>query len=149
MLSSVGLAKVAACTYGFRAPRFFGKPLLADRLATRLHYRLQALADAELPLVRTGGFSYVVLAQKVGIGRMTGSAMGAGPEPGHEKPGTPCRAPTSRSRIGHHSLNSSATSVLSSVNYEAIGAEWSRSSADMYQTSRVGHPGSVSFAGRK
>jgi ubiquinone/menaquinone biosynthesis C-methylase UbiE len=64
MLSSVGLAKVAACTYGFRAPRFFGRPLLPDRFATRFHYRLQALADAELPLVRTGGFTYVVLAQR-------------------------------------------------------------------------------------
>jgi ubiquinone/menaquinone biosynthesis C-methylase UbiE len=64
MLSSAGLAKVAACTYGFRAPRFFGRPLLPDRFATRLHYRLQALADAEVPLVRTGGFSYVVLAQR-------------------------------------------------------------------------------------
>jgi ubiquinone/menaquinone biosynthesis C-methylase UbiE len=64
MLSSVGLAKVAACTYGFRAPRFLGRPLLPDRFATRLHYRLQALADAQLPLVRTGGFSYVVLAQR-------------------------------------------------------------------------------------
>jgi ubiquinone/menaquinone biosynthesis C-methylase UbiE len=65
MLSSVGLGKVAACTYGFRAPRFFGWALLPDRFATRFHYRLQALADAQLPLVRTGGFSYVVLAQKV------------------------------------------------------------------------------------
>jgi ubiquinone/menaquinone biosynthesis C-methylase UbiE len=64
MLSSVGLAKVAACTYGFRAPRFFGRPVLPERFATRFHYRLQALADAEVPLVRTGGFSYVVLAQK-------------------------------------------------------------------------------------
>jgi ubiquinone/menaquinone biosynthesis C-methylase UbiE len=64
MLSSVGLGKVAACTYGFRAPRFFGRPLLPDRFVPRLHYRLQALADAEVPLVRTGGFSYVVLAQK-------------------------------------------------------------------------------------
>jgi ubiquinone/menaquinone biosynthesis C-methylase UbiE len=64
MLSSVGFAKVAACTYGFRAPRFFGRPLLSDRFATRFHHRMQALADAELPLVRTGGFSYVVLAQK-------------------------------------------------------------------------------------
>ena len=67
MLSSVGWAKVAACTYGFRAPRFFGRPLLRDRSATRLHYRLQALADAGVPLVRTGGFSCVVLAQRRGI----------------------------------------------------------------------------------
>jgi ubiquinone/menaquinone biosynthesis C-methylase UbiE len=64
MLSSVGLAKVVACTYGFRAPRFFGRPVLPERYATRFHSRLQALADAEVPLVRTGGFSYVVLAQK-------------------------------------------------------------------------------------
>jgi ubiquinone/menaquinone biosynthesis C-methylase UbiE len=64
MLSSVGWAKVAACTYGFRAPRFFGRPLLPDRFVPRFHYRLQALADAEVPLVRTGGFSYVVLAQR-------------------------------------------------------------------------------------
>jgi ubiquinone/menaquinone biosynthesis C-methylase UbiE len=63
-LSSVGLAKVAACTYGFRAPTFFGRPVLPERFARRLHYRLQALADAGVPLVRTGGFSYVVLAQK-------------------------------------------------------------------------------------
>jgi ubiquinone/menaquinone biosynthesis C-methylase UbiE len=65
MLSSAGLGKVAACTYGFRAPRFFGRRLFPDRFATRFHYRLQALADAQLPLVRAGGFSYVVLAQKV------------------------------------------------------------------------------------
>jgi ubiquinone/menaquinone biosynthesis C-methylase UbiE len=64
MLSSVGLAKVAACTYGFRAPRFLGRPLLPNRYATRFSHRLQSLADAEVPLVRTGGFSYVVLAQK-------------------------------------------------------------------------------------
>jgi ubiquinone/menaquinone biosynthesis C-methylase UbiE len=64
MLSSVGWAKVAACTYGFRAPRFFGRPLLPDRFVPRLHHRLQALADAEVPVVRTGGFSYVVLAQR-------------------------------------------------------------------------------------
>jgi SAM-dependent methyltransferase len=65
MLASVGLAKVAGCTYGFRAPMFFGRPLLSDRFATRFHYRLQALADAGVPLFRTGGFTYVVLAQKV------------------------------------------------------------------------------------
>ncbi len=64
MLTSVGLTKVAACTYGFRAPRIFGRPLLADRFATRLHHRLQALADAKVPIVRSGGFSYVVMAQK-------------------------------------------------------------------------------------
>jgi len=65
MLFCAGLGKVAACTYGFRAPRFFGWEPLPDRFATRFHYRLQALADAQLPLVRTGGFTYVVLAQKV------------------------------------------------------------------------------------
>ena len=74
MLSSVGLAKVASCTYGFRAPRLFGRPLLSDRLATRFHYRLQALADAEVPLLRTGGFTYVVLAHKAGDRQHEGAA---------------------------------------------------------------------------
>lgn len=68
MLSAVGFAKVAACTYGFRAPKFFGRPLLPDRFATTFHHRLQTLADAGVPLLRTGGFSYVVLAQRRGVG---------------------------------------------------------------------------------
>jgi SAM-dependent methyltransferase len=75
ILSSVGLAKVAACTYGFRAPRFFGRPVLPERSAMSFHYRLQALADAEVPVVRTGGFSYIVLAQKaLGSTAVTSSA---------------------------------------------------------------------------
>jgi ubiquinone/menaquinone biosynthesis C-methylase UbiE len=64
MLSSVGLARVAGCTFGFRAPVFLGRPLLPDRFARQLHDRLQALADAEFPFVRVGGHSYVVLAQR-------------------------------------------------------------------------------------
>jgi ubiquinone/menaquinone biosynthesis C-methylase UbiE len=77
ILSSVGLAKVAGCTYGFRAPRFFGRRLLPERFVTRLHYRLQALADSELPVVRTGGFTYVVLAQRRWDGLHDGQRVGS------------------------------------------------------------------------
>jgi hypothetical protein len=49
---------------GFGPFTFFRKKLVQELTAIRLHQRLQALADRGLPLLRSTGAHYLVLAQK-------------------------------------------------------------------------------------
>jgi len=51
-------------TVGFGPFSFLGRPLLSDRAGIRLHYHLQALADRGVPLLRSTGWHYLVVARK-------------------------------------------------------------------------------------
>lgn len=65
-LSAAGLQKLEARTVGFGPFSFLGFNLLPDSLATRVHVRLQDLADRGIPIVRSMGTHYIVLARKEG-----------------------------------------------------------------------------------
>jgi ubiquinone/menaquinone biosynthesis C-methylase UbiE len=65
-LSSVGLARVKAKTVGFPPLTFHYRPIFGERTAIRLNYWLQGLADRNLPLIRSSGMDYIVLAKKKG-----------------------------------------------------------------------------------
>ena len=65
-LSDAGLRKVSGRTLGFGPFSFLGCPLVPAALGVRLHRRLQRLADRGVPLLRSGGAHYIVVAQKAG-----------------------------------------------------------------------------------
>jgi ubiquinone/menaquinone biosynthesis C-methylase UbiE len=63
-LSTAGFEKVATRTSGFGPFTMMGLPLLPDRIGIALHHSLQGMADRNVPLIRNGGDTYLVLAQK-------------------------------------------------------------------------------------
>lgn len=65
LLSRTGYAKGNACTVGFGPFSFLKKRLLRDSAGIRVHNWLQKLADGQLPVLRSTGAHYIVLAQKV------------------------------------------------------------------------------------
>ena len=65
-----GFVKVASSTGGFGPFTVLGLRLLPERLAVRLHHRLQNLADGGAPIIRNGGETYLVLARKEGEQRV-------------------------------------------------------------------------------
>ncbi len=62
-LSRVGLAKLRGMTHGFGLS-FHHHAIIPEPLGTRLHHRLQRLADRNLPGFRSIGMAYFVLARK-------------------------------------------------------------------------------------
>jgi len=63
-LSSVGLPKVKAQTVGFQPLTFHCRPVFRERTSIRLNRWLQWLADHNVPIIRSSGMDYIVLARK-------------------------------------------------------------------------------------
>ena len=61
---NAGFQKAASRTSGFGPMTMIGIQLLPDKLGVTLHHLLQSLADRKFPLIRNGGETYLVLAQK-------------------------------------------------------------------------------------
>jgi D-aspartate ligase len=73
VMAHLGLAKVQSSTFGFGPFTFWRRPVLSEPNGMRLHRMLQGLAGRGVPLVRSTGAQYLVLARKPGV---------ADPEPG-------------------------------------------------------------------
>jgi len=79
MIAGAGLRKLRGATVGFANFSFLGRPVLGEQRGQALHRRLQRLADRELPVVRSLGSHYVVLAAKAG--GLPGCRSGGGSSP--------------------------------------------------------------------
>jgi ubiquinone/menaquinone biosynthesis C-methylase UbiE len=82
-LSAAGLDKLEGRTIGFGPFTLFNRALLPDLAGVKVHHKLQALANRGIPLLRSGGAQYIVLAKKKqGIRRsltdVATSRLGAG-----------------------------------------------------------------------
>jgi 2-polyprenyl-3-methyl-5-hydroxy-6-metoxy-1,4-benzoquinol methylase len=64
LVRAVGLEKQRSRTVGFGPFTFLGLRLFSDAGNVRLHHRLQRLADRGVPIVRSAGMNYMVLATK-------------------------------------------------------------------------------------
>jgi SAM-dependent methyltransferase len=64
MLRMVGVRKVKGMTLGFGPFTFLNYRLLGESVGIRAHFKLQRLADQGVPLLRSAGLEYVVLAKK-------------------------------------------------------------------------------------
>jgi ubiquinone/menaquinone biosynthesis C-methylase UbiE len=62
-VTAAGLTKICGATVGFGPFTFLDRPLLSDANGTRLHQKLQGLADEGFPLLESMGSHYVVLAR--------------------------------------------------------------------------------------
>ncbi len=65
-LAKTGLMKSAALTLGFGPFAFRGHILVPERFGIALHHRLQRLANRNMPIFRSTGAHYLVLARKPG-----------------------------------------------------------------------------------
>ena len=64
-LRAAGFHKAADCTSGFGPMTMFGIALIPDKLGVHLHCALQRMSERQIPLIRAGGETYLVLAQKI------------------------------------------------------------------------------------
>jgi 2-polyprenyl-3-methyl-5-hydroxy-6-metoxy-1,4-benzoquinol methylase len=64
MLLRHTLHRTHAQTFGFGPFTFMGRKLVSEGGSVRLHVKLQSLADRKLPLLRSTGAQYIVLADK-------------------------------------------------------------------------------------
>lgn len=67
ILSRLNLVKANSKTLGFGPFTLFRCPLLPKAAGIALHYRLQGLADRNVPVLRTTGSHYIVLARKLAV----------------------------------------------------------------------------------
>jgi len=74
-LASAGFDRIAGQTLGFGPFTFCTRLLLNEQVGWRVHLRLQELADKGVPLLRSAGLVYLVLARR----RNLSSSSGAGP----------------------------------------------------------------------
>jgi ubiquinone/menaquinone biosynthesis C-methylase UbiE len=65
MLRAGGFGKVCGATIGFGPLTLFRFKLFSDSFSRRLHGFLESLADRNLPIVRSSGAIYIVLAKKL------------------------------------------------------------------------------------
>jgi SAM-dependent methyltransferase len=63
-LAHAGFDKIAGQTFGFGPFTFYNRRLLNERAGWNWHLRLQQLADRGVPLLRSAGLVYLVLARK-------------------------------------------------------------------------------------
>jgi len=63
-LAVTGIEKIEGRTVGFGPFCFLGQRLLPDSYEVRLHHWLQNLADRGVPVIRSAGTHYIVLARK-------------------------------------------------------------------------------------
>jgi ubiquinone/menaquinone biosynthesis C-methylase UbiE len=66
LLETSGLEKMESVTLGFGPFTLFNRQLFPPPLGLRVHHRLQALANSGLPVLRSSGSEYIVLAKKRG-----------------------------------------------------------------------------------
>jgi ubiquinone/menaquinone biosynthesis C-methylase UbiE len=64
MLRVAGLQKVRNATVGFGPFRFFRRNLFPDSFSMKVHHKLQAWADRNIPVLRSTGAVHVVLSHK-------------------------------------------------------------------------------------
>jgi D-aspartate ligase len=64
VMTRLGLDKVWSTTIGFGPFTFWRRPVLSEPRGMRLHRTLQGVADRRVPLVRSTGAQYLVLARK-------------------------------------------------------------------------------------
>lgn len=64
LLRTAGFEKVDSLVFGFGPFTFLRRAVLFERSAVALHWRLQHLADRGVPLIRSTGTQYLVLARK-------------------------------------------------------------------------------------
>jgi ubiquinone/menaquinone biosynthesis C-methylase UbiE len=77
-LANSSFEKIAGQTFGFGPFTLCNRRLLSERMGWKLHLSLQELADKGVPLVRSAGLVYLVLARKVGTGKGVGTVKGCG-----------------------------------------------------------------------
>jgi len=65
LLRASGMEKLEGVTLGFGPLRFFNREMLPNPVGLKLHRWLQGLADRDVPLLRGGGYQYLVLARKL------------------------------------------------------------------------------------
>jgi ubiquinone/menaquinone biosynthesis C-methylase UbiE len=65
LVTAVGLTTVDRRTVGFGPFTVLGRRLVPEAAGLAVHQRLQALADRRLPVVRSAGMGYMVLARKL------------------------------------------------------------------------------------
>ena len=63
-LASLNLEKLESMTLGFGPFTLFFQHVLPESLGVKFHRALQRLADRKVPLLRSGGSNYIVLARK-------------------------------------------------------------------------------------
>jgi ubiquinone/menaquinone biosynthesis C-methylase UbiE len=63
ILQGAGLEILSGSTFGFGPFTLFGWPVTSERVGVRLNARLQRLADNGVPVIRSGGGQYLVLAR--------------------------------------------------------------------------------------
>jgi ubiquinone/menaquinone biosynthesis C-methylase UbiE len=66
LLARAGLQKVRGSTIGFGPFLFLKRKLIPDSMASRVHAKLQSLADLGVPLLRSAGIEYIAVAKKAG-----------------------------------------------------------------------------------
>ena len=64
-LPAVRLEKLKGMTVGFKPFYFRNYQLLPQSIGVKMHQKLQSLADRGLPLIRSAGIAYIVLARKL------------------------------------------------------------------------------------
>jgi SAM-dependent methyltransferase len=64
-LANAGFDRIAGQTFGFGPFTFCNRPLLNEHAGWKWHLRLQELADRGVPLLRSAGLVYLVLAKKL------------------------------------------------------------------------------------
>ncbi len=64
VMDRLGLEKVRSTTIGFGPFTFLTRPVLSEPAGRRLHRRLQRASDRRVPLVRSMGGQYLVLARR-------------------------------------------------------------------------------------
>ena len=62
-LKTAGLRRVRGFTFGFGPFTIFGRPAVKEVTGVRLHTRLQRMADAGVPILRSSGSQYLVVAR--------------------------------------------------------------------------------------
>jgi hypothetical protein len=63
-VAEAGLERVHGSVYGFGPFTWFNQTVLPQRLGVRVHNRLQRLADRGVPVARSTGAQYLVVARK-------------------------------------------------------------------------------------
>ena len=63
-LASLKMEKIESLTLGFGPFTLFFQHVLPEPLGVKLHRALQRLADRQVPVLRSGGCNYIVLARK-------------------------------------------------------------------------------------
>lgn len=66
LLTDAGFTIISVSTLGFGPFTLAGRRLMTEAASIRLHRRLQALADREMPILRATGTQHVVVAQRQG-----------------------------------------------------------------------------------